>query len=207
MKTTLIATLSILILFPTLSLAMGQQLPNEKEEASPRTPPLEDPYSYCSRLKEFSTNAKWSLPANYVEPDQLVVDKARRLLHVLSNDKLIRTYKVALGKGGPTGPKREAGDNKTPEGKYFIEYKNSASDYHLSLKISYPNADDIDYARRNNVDPGGDIMIHGLPNSALKRAFIRHPKDWTRGCVAVTNNEVEEMFDIIEKGTPIELCK
>lgn len=188
----------------SLTHAMAKRLPNQSNPVS-TTPLPED--SYCHRLKEFASKPKWSLPSEFGEADQLVVDKSRHLLHVLSNEKLIRTYRVALGKGSPQGHKRKAGDNKTPEGNYFIEYKNSASDYHLSLKISYPNQDDINWARKNGVDPGGDIMIHGLPNSAIKRALINHPKDWTKGCVAVNNREIEEIFDYVHSGTPIELCR
>lgn len=138
--------------------------------------------------------------------DYLVVYKNQRQLVLMNQGKIVKTFRVALGRS-PEGKKRQEGDNKTPEGVYHIGYKNSASDYHLSLEIDYPNQDDINWARKKGVSPGGDIMIHGLPNSKLKRAFINHPKkDWTRGCVAVTNSEIEDIWKRVKTGTPIELC-
>ncbi len=140
-------------------------------------------------------------PADYV-----LVNKSKRQISLLRQGKVLKTYRMALGRS-PEGKKRQEGDNKTPEGLYHIGYKNSASDFHLSLQIDYPNQDDINWARKNGVNPGGDIMVHGLPNSKWKRAFINHPKkDWTRGCVAVTNNEIEEIWGLVKTGTPIELC-
>lgn len=159
----------------------------------------------CSRSAELAKKSVWSAPISRKVGDFIFVDKGRRLLHVMAEGQIIKTYRVALGKN-PVGPKRKEGDNKTPEGVYTIGYKNSASDYHLSLAISYPNQDDIDWARKNGVSPGGDIMIHGLPNNRIKRALIRHPSDWTRGCVAVTNAEIEEIWSLIASQTTVTLC-
>lgn len=162
--------------------------------------------SNCGLLKDFAKKAVWSLKDPKAKGDYILADKSRRLLHILSEGKVIRTYRMALGKN-PTGHKQCEGDSRTPEGIYDIGYKNSASDYHLSLAVSYPNQNDINKARKLGCDPGGDIMIHGLPNSAFKRAFIKHPKDWTKGCMAVKNSEVEEIWRLINKGTTIEICK
>ncbi len=139
------------------------------------------------------------------EADAIVVDKSRRLIHLFYQDRLIKTFKIGLG-SNPKGAKQQAGDGKTPEGSYFIDSRNSGSDYHLSLHISYPDQEDINSARRNGVEPGGAIMIHGLPNERWKHLFIRHPSDWTKGCVAVNDNEIEAIWDLVHVGTPIDLC-
>jgi murein L,D-transpeptidase YafK len=140
-----------------------------------------------------------------VSVDYILVDKKRKIMHLMEEGKVIRTYKVALG--SKAGKKRKEGDRKSPEGLYSIGYKNSRSDFHLSLEISYPNAEDRDWARRNNVSAGGDIMIHGLPNEAWKKLFLGHPKNnWTRGCVAVSNKEIEEIYELVARETPVELC-
>lgn len=158
--------------------------------------------SMCSQTAKLAEKAVYQTPAGDIEADFLVADKARRLLHLMSGGKIFRTYKVALGKS-PVGKKRQEGDNKTPEGWYSIGYKNSASKFHLSLQISYPNQDDINWARKNGVDPGGDIMIHGKPNG-IGGIFVGG--DWTRGCVAVKNKEIEEIWNFVQSGTDIELC-
>lgn len=138
--------------------------------------------------------------------DFILVEKKRRRLYLISQGRSINSFRIALG-GNPIGDKYQEGDNKTPEGMYFIDFKNSYSDYHLSLRINYPNAQDIEESRRMGIyNPGGDIMIHGLPNNPIKRRLIRHPSDWTRGCMAVTNTEVERIFASVELGTPIEIC-
>ena len=103
------------------------------------------------------------------------------------------------------GSEIKSGDNKTPEGKYTIEKHNPKSIFHLSLKISYPNAEQIKAAKEGNYEPGGDIMIHGYPNKipAFLFKFWHKWKDWTAGCIAVTNDEIEEIYDAIKDGTPI----
>jgi murein L,D-transpeptidase YafK len=158
--------------------------------------------SMCTQTAQLAKNAQFQTPAGEWSADFLVVDKARRLLHLLKAGKISRTYKMHLGKK-PVGKKRQEGDKKTPEGWYSIGYKNSASDFHLSLQISYPNQDDINWARENGVDPGGDIMIHGTPNGVP--SFLVSG-DWTSGCVAVKNKEIEEIWKFVKTGTDIELC-
>jgi len=162
--------------------------------------------SVCSRTAELEKQAHFQSPQGAWQADFLVVDKKRRILHLMKSGQIFRSYHVALGKK-PVGKKRQEGDKKTPEGLYQIGYKNSASDFHLSLQISYPNQEDINWAREQGVDPGGDIMIHGLPNEAWKKLFINHPKsNWTRGCVAVNDQEIEEVWSYVQAGTMIELC-
>jgi murein L,D-transpeptidase YafK len=134
----------------------------------------------------------------------IVVDKAARRLTLLRDGQPLRSYAVALGRR-PQGHKLQEGDARTPEGAYAIDFKNARSRFHLSVRVSYPNADDRESARRRGVPPGGDIMVHGLPNGlgwlgGLHRAF-----DWTDGCVAVTNAEMEEIWRLVEIGTTIEI--
>ena len=156
----------------------------------------------CTQTAQLAKSAKFQTPAGNPIADFLVVDKSRRLLHLLAGGKIMRSYKMDLGKT-PIGKKRQEGDNKTPEGWYQIGYKNSGSKFHLSLEITYPNQDDINWARKNGVSPGGDIMIHGRPNGVP--GFLIG-KDWTRGCVAVKNSEIEEIWKYVKTGTDIELC-
>ena len=136
--------------------------------------------------------------------DNILVEKANRKMHLRHGDKIVKTYKISLGKN-PVGAKVKSGDNKTPEGKYFIAKHNPKSAFYLSLKISYPNEEQIKAAKDGGYDPGGDIMIHGYPNKipAFLFKFWHNWKDWTAGCIAVTNDEIEEIYDIVKDGTPI----
>jgi murein L,D-transpeptidase YafK len=133
-----------------------------------------------------------------------VVNKTKRELLLYKDGKLIRSYKVALGKS-PVGPKTRKGDGKTPEGAYVISGRNAASAYHKSLRISYPNAADRLRAKQQGVDPGGDIMIHGLPKGQGFIGTAHRLYDWTDGCVAVTNAEIEEIWLLVPDGTPIQI--
>jgi murein L,D-transpeptidase YafK len=116
----------------------------------------------------------------------------------------LRSYRVALG-GNPVGPKRRRGDGKTPEGLYTITARNSGSAFHRSLRISYPNAADRARARRDGVNPGGDIMIHGLPNGRGYIGKAHRLVDWTDGCIAVTDEEIEEIWRLAPNGTPVQI--
>ena len=166
---------------------------------------LESKTSLCTQNIELDLH-QTSLSLETTKIDSILVSKKQRRLVLISKGVVFAAYRIALGKN-PIGDKYEEGDSKTPEGLYFIDFKNSYSDYHLSLKINYPNTQDIEESRRLGIsDPGGDIMIHGLPNNPIKRKLIRHPSDWTRGCMAVTNNEIEQIFQTVELGTPIEIC-
>lgn len=128
---------------------------------------------------------------------QLLLDKTNRVLHLLSGRKVVRSYKVDLG-ANPAGHKRFQGDGRTPEGLYYVTHRNPKSSFFLSLGISYPNARDRAYARAHGLSPGGDIFIHG------RGAAIRNPpRDWTRGCIAVPDNEMAEIFNLVAPGTPI----
>jgi murein L,D-transpeptidase YafK len=139
-----------------------------------------------------------------ITADRIVVNKRERELVLLHAGSVIRRYKVGLGQS-PAGPKQRQGDSKTPEGLYTISGRNPASKYHLSLRISYPSEADLERARQAGDDPGGDIMIHGLPNGEEKSAMCARTGDWTAGCIAVTNEEIEEIWRLVPDGTPIEI--
>jgi murein L,D-transpeptidase YafK len=135
---------------------------------------------------------------------EVLVEKAARRLTLLHDGRVLGTYTVALG-GAPAGPKQQEGDGRTPEGTYAIDFKNARSHFHLALRISYPNAADRASARRRGVAPGGDIMIHGLPNGLGWLADLHRQRDWTDGCVAVTDREIEEIWRVVDVGTAVEI--
>ena len=134
--------------------------------------------------------------------DRILVDKSDRTLTLFAGGQPIRTYRgIQLG-DAPEGHKRFQGDERTPEGRYTIDARNPASAYHLSLRISYPDAADRAYAAARGRSPGGDIFIHGQPN-ALPAG--RLPGDWTDGCIALANAEIEEVWQAVPDGTQIEI--
>jgi len=136
--------------------------------------------------------------------DRVLIEKKERRLTLLARGEVIKTYKIALG-GNPSGPKERQGDNKTPEGVYVIDSRNRTSAYHLSLHISYPNEKDRKRARELGVSPGGDIMIHGLKNGYSWVGNSHAGADWTRGCIAVTDEEIEEIEKLVPDGTAVEI--
>ncbi len=130
------------------------------------------------------------------EVTRIQVFKGKRHMQLLHNNNLLKAYNFQLG-FAPTGHKVREGDGRTPEGAYLIDRRNPYSRFHLSLGISYPNANDIAYARANGLDPGGDIFIHGTPSRAVGIP------DWTWGCIAVQNNEMDEIYAMVKNGTKI----
>lgn len=136
--------------------------------------------------------------------DRVLVEKQVRRLALLSKGQTIKTYRVALG-GNPSGPKRQQGDNKTPEGIYSIDSRNKKSPYHLALHISYPNDQDRKRAKEQGVSPGGDIMIHGIKNGFGWVGRFHTWHDWTQGCIAVTDEEIEEIDRLVTNGTVVEI--
>jgi murein L,D-transpeptidase YafK len=139
-----------------------------------------------------------------IKADGVLVLKKDHTLQLLKDGKPFKSYKVALG-SQPEGAKSQQGDNKTPEGKYVIDSRNAQSTYHLSLHVSYPNAQDIANAKAHHVSAGGDIMIHGLPKAYAWLGAAHRAHDWTLGCIAVTNVEIEEIWKLVPNGTPIEI--
>lgn len=136
--------------------------------------------------------------------DSVVVSKKEHRLTLLSEGKLLKTYKVALG-GDPIGPKTRQGDHKTPEGMYVLDRRNEHSRFYRSIHISYPSAKDMAVARKLGVSPGGDVYVHGLPNGFGWVGAGHRVKDWTDGCIAVTNEEMDEIWRAVPNGTPIEI--
>jgi len=136
--------------------------------------------------------------------DKILIEKKERRLTLISKSKVLRTYKIALG-GNPDGPKERQGDNKTPEGTYVIDSRNRDSRFHLSLHISYPNEKDRKRARERGVSPGGDIMIHGIKNGFSWVGDLHTEVDWTKGCIAVTDEEIEEIDKLAPNGTFVEI--
>jgi len=142
--------------------------------------------------------------ASATKADQVIVVKSQRTLTLLSQGKVLRTYKVALG-GAPIGAKEQQGDHKTPEGRYILDRRNAKSRFYKSIHVSYPNAEDNKRASQRGVAPGGDIMIHGLPNGFGWLGATHRAQDWTDGCVAVTNEEMDEIWELVPDGTSIEI--
>lgn len=133
---------------------------------------------------------------NGPEVTSVQVHKTDRKMYLLHNDRVLKSYDIALG-FAPDGHKQFEGDGKTPEGAYTLSHKNPDSEFHLSVRISYPNEADIAFAEAQGKPPGGDIFIHGSPNRKVTR------RDWTAGCIAVTDREMETIYAMINPGTPI----
>lgn len=143
------------------------------------------------------------LPAG-VEADLVVVGKAKRQLLLYSDGHLLKSYRVSLGRV-PVGAKEREGDKKTPEGEYLIDFRKADSAYFRALHISYPSAADVEAARKMGVPPGDAIMIHGVRNGLGWAGRLHRLADWTAGCIAVTNQEMAELWRAIPDGTPIDL--
>jgi murein L,D-transpeptidase YafK len=136
------------------------------------------------------------------QADSLVLDKSERRLALFSHGSLVREYVVALGRN-PVGDKTSRGDGRTPEGLFYIEGHNPQSKYHLALRISYPDSAHRARAKRRGVSAGGDVMIHGLPDAFASVGALHRQQDWTVGCVAVTNDEIEEIWRAVPDGARI----
>ncbi|MDE3121077.1 MAG: L,D-transpeptidase family protein [Paracoccaceae bacterium] len=134
----------------------------------------------------------------YTGPDvtQVQVYKAERKMYLLHGDTVLKQYRVSLGQD-PVGPKHFYGDMKTPEGQYTIDRRYPSKDFYLALGISYPNAEDVAYAKSQGKDPGGDIFIHG------QEGWFTNRKDWTAGCIALSDSAMRDVYAMVQKGTPI----
>ena len=138
------------------------------------------------------------------QADLIRVDKSARTLTLLRGSQILKTYAVALG-SAPIGPKAREGDGRTPEGQYEIDSRNARSHFHLALHISYPDANDRTRAQQAGVPAGGDIMVHGLPNGLGWLGKLHRWRDWTDGCIAVTNPEMDEIWSLVKPHTAIEI--
>lgn len=138
--------------------------------------------------------------------DSVVVHKAQRRMKLMKGGQVYREYRVALG-DQPVGHKMQEGDERTPEGNYTLDWRNPRSNFYKSIHVSYPNHRDRAFARAMNINPGGMIMIHGRPNwlTSAKVAREYDRRDWTDGCIAVTNEEMDEIWRLVRDGTPIRI--
>jgi murein L,D-transpeptidase YafK len=137
--------------------------------------------------------------------DRVVVEKSKRSMHLMQNGRVLKSYRVALGQD-PVGHKMQQGDSKTPEGVYTVDFRRTESRFNLALRVSYPNAQDRQMAAARGVDPGGEIYIHGQPTGGVSPArYAQTGPDWTDGCIAVTNPEMQEIFALVRDGTTVEI--
>jgi len=136
--------------------------------------------------------------------DRVVVAKSERRLYLYQGEDVLRSYEIALGKN-PVGHKFRQGDKRTPEGRYTLDRRNSQSRFYRSIHISYPNESDRRRAEAKGVHPGGNIMIHGVPNLYRDGQEFFIGWDWTEGCIAVTNDDMKEIWTLVADNTPIEI--
>jgi murein L,D-transpeptidase YafK len=136
--------------------------------------------------------------------DRVLVDKSESRLYLIRNNEVFASFRVKFG-ANPKGHKQQLGDERTPEGKYTLGYKNAGSSFYKSIHISYPNASDQEVARKLGVSPGGDIMVHGQPNGWGGYSPIIQLFNWTDGCVGLKNSDMDSVWDAVEPGTPIEI--
>ncbi len=136
--------------------------------------------------------------------DKVLVIKSERKLHLISRGETLKSYRVSLGKQ-PLGPKQREGDQRTPEGFYWIDWRKTSDKYNLAMHISYPNARDLERAREQGVAPGNMIMLHGTPLDEEYPEWFFHTLDWTEGCIALTNEDMREVWQLVKDGTLIEI--
>lgn len=143
-------------------------------------------------------------PAVEGSADRIVIEKAAHRMTLYAGERLVRTYAISLG-GGGLAPKVRSGDRRTPEGDYRITGRNPRSRFHLALRIGYPTPAQVAAARAKGIDPGGDILIHGLPNGRGALAALYKGRDWTDGCIAVTDPEIEEVWTLVRDGARVRI--
>ena len=145
-----------------------------------------------------------ALAADFPIADKVLVEKAKRKLHLLKGGVAFRSFDIALGIR-PIGDKEKEGDFKTPEGSYLLDARNPDSEYFLAIHVSYPDSRDRAEARKKGVDPGGAIMIHGQPNDPTRSEAYYRTQDWTNGCIAVSNSDMIDIWLMTAENTPIEI--
>lgn len=149
-------------------------------------------------------HASTSAPLAGKRVDKVLVVKSERKLHLMERGEILKSYRISLGKQ-PKGTKVREGDSRTPEGFYWIDWRKTSDKYNLSMHISYPNARDLDNARKQGVSPGSMIMIHGTPLDDEYPEWYFHTLDWTEGCVAMKNTDMREVWNLVKDGTLIEI--
>ncbi|WOI31840.1 L,D-transpeptidase family protein [Tritonibacter scottomollicae] len=163
-------------------------------------------FGYTKLMARAGSGTPPTMAEAHEQADEILVIKSTRALHLRRAGKTIRSYDISLG-AAPAGHKQSEGDERTPEGRYEIDWRNPNSVAHLSLHISYPNAADQAAANAAARDPGGNIMIHGLPNGWGALGALHLMRDWTDGCIAVTNTEMREIWSLVPNGTPITIVE
>lgn len=160
---------------------------------------------YAKVMARIGSEAAPDLAKPEQQADLITVDKRQRRMALWRQGEPLAEYRIALGGAGDEGHKQREGDQRTPEGRYLIDWRNPKSMAHLSLHISYPNPQDEARARAGGYAPGGNIMIHGLPNGWGWLEPLHHLWDWTDGCIAVRNDEMRQIWTLVPNGTPIEI--
>jgi murein L,D-transpeptidase YafK len=160
--------------------------------------------AYTLAARHFGAGSAPAMAGPESQADLIVVSKPERRMQLLRQGQPIRAYEISLG-GDPVGHKQREGDERTPEGRYTIDWRNGNSSAYLSLRISYPSAADAARAASAGQNPGGNIMIHGLVNGWGFLGSLHRLWDWTDGCIAVTNDEMREIWSLVPDGTPIEI--
>jgi len=162
----------------------------------------------CLLVVTFLLSVVWraagATPESAKQADRIVIEKSKRTMTLMSGSTVLKTYKVALG-GQPVGAKQRIGGHRTPEGLYIVDQKKAARQFHRALHISYSNARDKENARNLGVSPGGDVEIHGLGAKYGWVGAAHRQMDWTDGCIAVTNEEIDEIWPLVAVGTPVEI--
>lgn len=193
---------------------------NKSDTINTQTTQPKSVSSKIEKYKKESTSSSQVFSYNSIahsnrKIDLVLVKKSQHRMELVKDNKVFKTFHIALGKN-PIGNKEKIHDNRTPEGKYTLDYKKNNSQYHLAVHISYPNSDDIKRAKLSNVDPGGMIFIHGQPNNIGIQddensdgeinfnKFIQ-PSNWTNGCIALLNSDMYEFYNMVDIGTPIEI--
>lgn len=168
-----------------------------------RTPTISDAIDSCLRSGgAWNYRTSECAAADPGPVDFIRVDKSEHWMAAYRGGRIVREFRVALGRGG-LAPKRQYGDRRVPEGQYLISRHNPSSAYHLALRIGYPTAEQVAAAQAAGFNPGGDIMIHGLPNGDGWIGSRQRRIDWTNGCIAVSNPEIEWLYRTVADGTPI----
>ncbi|HLT04509.1 MAG TPA: L,D-transpeptidase family protein [Pseudomonas sp.] len=158
-------------------------------------------FLFCASLAQASTGGDFHRAPMI---DKVLVLKSERSLHLISRGKTIKSYRVSLGKR-PVGHKLREGDKRTPEGLYWIDWRKTSKKFNLSMHISYPNIRDQARARREGVEPGGMIMLHGTPDYEGYPEWYFEGLDWTDGCIALNNADMREVWDLVPDDTLIEI--
>lgn len=194
---------------PAPVLASGSGLAETEVRKDTATHPVEPPsYQVLRRLgllKPVPGAPQVPLANAGPRVDRVVVEKSKRKLYLVRNGEKFREYPILLG-AMPRGPKVQAGDLRTPEGVYTLDWRNPKSRFYKAMHISYPSESDRERAQQKGVDPGGMVMIHGEHyEPSMRRVLRRKPKDWTEGCIALNNEDIDELWHTVPVGTPIEI--